>query len=106
MPYGEDLAYVHDVAFTDLARNAARTVLKLLRERKIAGGLVVDLGCGSGVLAERLMRAGYDVLGVDVSGAMLRLARKRAPKCSIRAWLSISDQAAGLRGGDRNRRVR
>ena len=41
---------------------------------------MVDLGCGSGVLAERLTRAGYDVLGIDISESMLKLARKRAPK--------------------------
>jgi len=31
-------------------------------------------------LAERLTRAGYDVLGIDISESMLKLARKRAPK--------------------------
>ena len=80
MFYNEDLAYVHDQGFADTARNAARTVLQLLRAQKIKSGLVVDLGCGSGVLAERLTGAGYFVLGVDMSKAMLRLARKRAPR--------------------------
>jgi len=79
MPYDQDLAYIHDAGFTDLARNAAAVVLKLLRNHKLQNGLIVDLGCGSGVLAERLTRAGYDVLGVDVSESMLKLARKRAP---------------------------
>jgi SAM-dependent methyltransferase len=79
MFYDEDLAYIHDRGFTRMARNAAQTVLGLLKAQKIKGGLVVDLGCGSGVFAERLTRAGYDVLGVDLSDAMLNLARKRAP---------------------------
>jgi SAM-dependent methyltransferase len=79
MFYDEDLAYIHDQGFTDMARAAARTVLDLLKAQKIKNGLVVDLGCGSGVLAEKLTRAGYDVLGIDMSEAMLRLARKRAP---------------------------
>ncbi len=78
--YDEDLAYVHDLGFTDMARNAARTVLQLLKPQKIKNGLVVDLGCGSGVFAERITCAGYDVLGIDVSEAMLRLARKRASR--------------------------
>jgi SAM-dependent methyltransferase len=80
MLYNEDLAYIHDQGFTDLARNAAQTVLELLKAQRIKSGLVVDLGCGSGVLAERLTRAGYDVLGIDISKPMLRLARKRAPR--------------------------
>jgi SAM-dependent methyltransferase len=41
--------------------------------------LVVDLGCGSGVWARELVHAGYDVLGVDISAPMIRLARKNAP---------------------------
>ena len=77
MSYNKDLAYIHDAGFTESARQAAATVLNLLREKKIKSGLVVDLGCGSGVLANRLTREGFDVLGVDISEAMLKLARKR-----------------------------
>jgi SAM-dependent methyltransferase len=78
--YDEDLAYIHDSGFTDLARSAATTLLGALRKQKIRNGLVVDLGCGSGVLAERLTGAGYEVLGIDVSPAMLKIARRRAPR--------------------------
>lgn len=42
-------------------------------------GLVVDLGCGGGRWAQALGVAGYDVLGVDLSPAMIRMAKKRAP---------------------------
>jgi 2-polyprenyl-3-methyl-5-hydroxy-6-metoxy-1,4-benzoquinol methylase len=77
--YKEDLACIHDHGFTETARDAARALIDLLKADKISNGLVVDLGCGSGVLAERLTRAGYDVLGIDMSEAMLQLARKRAP---------------------------
>jgi len=79
MFYNEDLAYIHDQGFTDMARNAAQSVLQLLKAQKIKNGLVIDLGCGTGVLAERVTRAGFDVLGIDMSEAMLRLAAKRAP---------------------------
>jgi SAM-dependent methyltransferase len=84
MYYDLDLAYIHDQGFTDLARNAAQCVLQLLRAQRVKKGLVVDLGCGSGVLAEKLMRTGYDVLGVDISEAMLRLARRRAPQARFK----------------------
>lgn len=79
MSYNEDLAYIHDAAFSDMSRNAAVTLLRLLRQRNIKDGLVVDLGCGSGALAQQLTRAGYDVLGIDASAAMLERARERAP---------------------------
>lgn len=77
--YQEDLAYIHHVGFGDFAEGAAPGVLALLREAGIREGLVVDLGCGSGVWARALLREGFDVLGVDRSPAMLDLARSVAP---------------------------
>ncbi len=77
--YREDLAHIHDVGFGDFARQAAPALLDILSEGKITSGLVVDLGCGSGLWALALHRAGYDVLGVDISPAMINIARKRVP---------------------------
>jgi SAM-dependent methyltransferase len=81
--YGADLAYVHDVGFTDFARRAAPALLRLLRAHRVRGR-VVDLGCGSGVWARALTDAGYEVLGIDVSAAMLRRARRNAPRARWR----------------------
>lgn len=36
--------------------------------------LVVDLGCGTGTLAELLYEKGYDMIGVDASESMLNIA--------------------------------
>jgi SAM-dependent methyltransferase len=38
---------------------------------------VLDLCCGTGLLADELIRRGYRVVGVDASDAMLALARRR-----------------------------
>jgi SAM-dependent methyltransferase len=73
--YGEDLAWIHDAGFGDPARAAADEV----RARVRPPGLVIDLGCGSGITAAALLEAGFDVLGVDVSEDLLRIARERAP---------------------------
>jgi SAM-dependent methyltransferase len=81
--YGLDLAHVHDVAFGGWARDAAPFVLARLREAGIVDGLVVDLGCGSGIWAAELLEAGYEVLGVDASPEMLALAGKRAPGAEL-----------------------
>ena len=78
--YDEDLAYVHDVGWGDFATESAPGLLEMLRRAGIEEGLVVDLGCGSGLWAAELIRQGYDVLGVDVSAAMLKIARRRAPQ--------------------------
>ncbi|CAA9459190.1 MAG: hypothetical protein AVDCRST_MAG25-590 [uncultured Rubrobacteraceae bacterium] len=78
--YREDLAYVHDAGFLGLAENAAPVLLEELRRGGPGRGLVVDLCCGSGPLSRELSDAGYDVLGVDVSGAMVRMAMERVPE--------------------------
>jgi SAM-dependent methyltransferase len=77
--YQRDLAYIHDTGFTGFARKAAPGLLRLLRQNRIPGGLVVDAGCGSGVWARELTDRGYAVLGIDISAYMVRLARNQAP---------------------------
>ena len=46
----------------------------LLEEYGIKDGLVLELGCGTGSLTELLAVMGYDMIGVDRSADMLRLA--------------------------------
>jgi SAM-dependent methyltransferase len=82
--YQPDLAYTHDAGFLFFASGAAPGLLALLARHGVKDGLVVDLGCGSGLWARTLTDAGYDVLGVDYSAAMIALARKRAPKAKFR----------------------
>ena len=39
--------------------------------------LVLDLGCGTGTLAELMYKRGYDMIGVDLSDSMLDIAMKK-----------------------------
>jgi SAM-dependent methyltransferase len=81
--YQTDLAYIHDVGFGDFALQSAPGLLSLLRQNGVDRGLVVDLGCGSGIWARQLGFAGYDVVGIDASPAMIRLARAKAPRAKL-----------------------
>ena len=83
-PYKDDLAYIHDTGFGDFAKTASPWLLQMLRANGINNGLVIDLGCGSGIWAAELSRAGYDVLGVDISQAMIDIAQKRVPRGEFR----------------------
>jgi SAM-dependent methyltransferase len=83
--YNEDLAYIHDTGHSDFALRSAPGILQILRRNGIHSGLIVDLGCGSGLLAQELTKAGYELLGIDFSEAMLRIARRRAPQAKFRA---------------------
>ena len=73
--YRDDLAWIHHAGFSEFAQSAAPGVIALLPR----DGLVVEIGCGSGVLARALTDAGYDVFGIDASPAMIELARVHAP---------------------------
>ena len=51
----------------------------LLEPVRESGGLVVEFGCGSGLLTRELIAAGHRVIATDASPAMLDLAREMAP---------------------------
>lgn len=78
--YADDLAYVHHTGFADLARGAARHIVALLGSERQR---VVDLGCGSGIVLRTLGDAGHDAIGVDLSPAMIALARRIAPRARV-----------------------
>ena len=58
----------------------------LLTERGLTGSKVLDAGCGTGTLALALASQGYRVTGVDLSEALLAVAREKDPKGTVR-WL-------------------
>jgi SAM-dependent methyltransferase len=78
--YKTDVAWIHHVGFGEFARSAGAEVLRILRRAAIRGGTLVDLGCGSGIFAAMAERAGFHVIGVDISAAMLALAKRESPK--------------------------
>jgi SAM-dependent methyltransferase len=77
--YAPDLAYIHDAGFSRFAESAAPLVLDALRQADIHDGLIVDLGCGGGVASRYFHNAGFRVVGVDLSEALIALARERVP---------------------------
>src|SRR4051812_7144793 len=78
--YPADLARIHDEGFGDFARAAAAELLTRLPR----SGLVVELGCGSGISTQILTNAGHEVVGIDISRPMLAIARERAPRATLR----------------------
>ncbi|MCX5610276.1 methyltransferase domain-containing protein [Streptomyces sp. NBC_00047] len=68
----------YERAFRDLPGQLA--ALDWLTARLPAGARVLDVGSGTGrPVAETLVRAGYEVTGIDVSAAMVELARAQVP---------------------------
>jgi SAM-dependent methyltransferase len=82
--YKEDLAYIHDVGHSDYALKSAPGILNILAQNQLQEGLIVDLGCGSGLSALEFTKAGYRVLGVDISESLIVIARNRVPDGEFR----------------------
>jgi cyclopropane fatty-acyl-phospholipid synthase-like methyltransferase len=51
--------------------------------RLAPGARVLDLGCGAGVPSTRLLAERFEVVGVDISRAQLRLARANVPRATF-----------------------
>ena len=82
--YQKDLAYIHDVGFSNFALKATAAIIKILQDSNIKSGLIVDLGCGSGISAKKFIEANYRVLGIDISQSMIEIARNRVPEAEFK----------------------
>jgi len=65
-----DFKALHDINPARLAYIESRT--------ELAGGPVIDIGCGGGILTEALAGCGADVTGLDMAGKALSVARLHA----------------------------
>ncbi|BCN32143.1 class I SAM-dependent DNA methyltransferase [Anaeromicropila herbilytica] len=52
-------------------------LIQLLSKYEVSEGLVLDLGCGTGSITERLFKKGYDMIGIDNSEEMLAIALEK-----------------------------
>jgi len=72
-----DFAAVYDVFMDETPYEKwAEFIENTLTEYGVPKGLLLDLGCGTGVLTRMLSNRGYDMIGVDNSWEMLSIARE------------------------------
>ena len=66
-------------------------LIGLLREYGICDGLVLELGCGTGSMTERLAMAGYDMIGSDLSPDMLEIAMEKKDASGLNILYLLQD---------------
>ncbi len=69
------IARVYDTLFQGMTGRLARLGIKMLPPED--GATVLDVGCGTGTALSHFRDAGCAVWGIDSSGAMLAVARKK-----------------------------
>ena len=71
-------AQVYDLFMDNIDYDSwSRYLIGLLKEYGVSDGLVLELGCGTGSMTQRLAQVGYDMIGADLSADMLDIAMEK-----------------------------
>ncbi len=87
-----------------VSARAKRLAIDVIRAVTPSKGRLLDVGCYTGIEALALARAGYQVLGVDLSPEMVRLAQSKAKQWRLDAQARfVTARASDLQvlGSDR-----
>jgi SAM-dependent methyltransferase len=74
----ERLSQVYDLEWGNWARQYVGLVTEVLARAHVAQARILDLGCGTGILAAELAGLGHSIVGMDASAAMIEVASRRA----------------------------
>ena len=91
--FGKEYAGNYDLFYQDKDYDAECDLIERIISEYASGPVhsILDLGCGTGNHALRLSERGYTVHGVDRSGEMLEIARRKAHGKGLSCTFSQSD---------------
>jgi SAM-dependent methyltransferase len=78
-------------AYDPWSRSVVEDVPFYVEEALRSGGPVLELGVGTGRIAVPIAAAGVEIVGVDLSGGMLEVARERAQLAGVHVDLLLGD---------------
>ena len=91
MPYSKNLSFIHDQGFGELAKNASIFISQKSKDIN-KQPFIVDLGCGSGIMAKELIKKGGRVYGIDISKEMIAIAQKKAPQAKFKVGSFLDEE--------------
>lgn len=77
IPYSK-LSEFYDIGWGDFAESSQTFVESTLARSGIEAGRILEMACGTGILATHLARLGHVVVGIDRSPEMIAIARMKA----------------------------
>ena len=87
--YYEGLAEGYDRRFSNPRLNYMRAVEETVLLNTLRPGIILDIGCGTGEQSLLLAEKGFEVVAVDISGEMIRKARKKIIEAKLRRAPSL-----------------
>ena len=76
-PY-QRLSKVYDSGWGDFSIQYVDLINELLEERGLKKAGILDLACGTGILALKLARCGHTIHGIDISPEMISVAKSKS----------------------------
>jgi SAM-dependent methyltransferase len=89
--YKTDLAKIHDEGFSEHAEKSFEKIYQLIK-RNFNSGLIVELGCGRGITAKKIIEHGYIYYGIDYSAEMINLAKRKAHRANFKVSTFYSEE--------------
>ena len=74
----ERLSRVYDLDWSDFSPKYVGLIKKIFDDHGINQAKILDLACGTGILAAILAENGHHILGIDISPQMIEIARNKS----------------------------
>ncbi len=87
--YYEGIAQDYDHRFNNPRLGYMRSVEKRFLLDSLKPGIILDIGCGTGEQSLFLAEKGYQVLGMDISQEMIRIAGDRIKEAGLKDKVSL-----------------
>ena len=81
--YSEFAEFYAQGPYTQFSQRMAQRMPSLLEELDVKPEVILDMACGEGTFAIEMAKLGYQVVGIDRSPSMIRIAERKAKEAGV-----------------------